>query len=338
MKEKLIIYGTGNFGKRLYECLRKFDISVYCFCQTQIENGEDSLYEIPIISLHTLTKISGDKLILIAIENSQVSNYIKTNLMNQFLEDAKIFECGNFIKSNLNSFVLNENQYCLMCNSYIKEFIPSGNEGKIFLEHHIIGGGYRKNCVCPQCNSMDRTRWVLYVLKKYTRIFNEPCRVLHFAPEDGLVRRIQANIQCDYYTCDIESGKAMHVVDVTDIPFRDHVFDYIIINHVLEHIENESLAVSELKRVLKPDGKIILSFPICMNQKTLEDLSIKTKEKRQEIYGQEDHVRLYGYDFKEWLEQYGLKIKVYSPKEELSLEEITRYGLICDDICMVCSF
>ena len=75
-----------------------------------------------------------------------------------------------------------------------------------------------------------------------------------------------------------------------------------------------------------------------MNQKTLEDPSIKTKEKRQEIYGQEDHVRLYGYDFKEWLEQYGLKIKVYSPKEELSLEEITKYGLICDDICMVCSF
>ena len=91
MKEKLIIYGTGNFGKRLYECLRKLEISVYCFCQTQIENGEDSLYEIPIISLHTLTKISGDKLILIAIENSQVSNYIKTNLMNQFLEDTKIF-------------------------------------------------------------------------------------------------------------------------------------------------------------------------------------------------------------------------------------------------------
>ena len=64
--------------------------------------------------------------------------------MNQFLEDTKIFECGNFIKSNLNSFVLNESQYCLMCNSYIKEFIPSGNEGKLFLEHHIIGGGYRK--------------------------------------------------------------------------------------------------------------------------------------------------------------------------------------------------
>ena len=61
----------------------------------------------------------------------------------------------------------------------------------VFLKHHIIGGGYRENSICPLCRNIDRNRWVLYVLREFTNIFIAPCAVLHFAPEGGIRERIR---------------------------------------------------------------------------------------------------------------------------------------------------
>ena len=44
--------------------------------------------------------------------------------------------------------------------------------------------------------------------------------------------------------------------------FEDESFDYIIMNHVLEHIMDEQAALYELKRCLKDTGILILSFPV----------------------------------------------------------------------------
>jgi ubiquinone/menaquinone biosynthesis C-methylase UbiE len=44
-------------------------------------------------------------------------------------------------------------------------------------------------------------------------------------------------------------------------PFEDNSFDLITATEVLEHVENENLFLSELYRVLKPKGKVLLSVP-----------------------------------------------------------------------------
>ena len=93
----------------------------------------------------------------------------------------------------------------------------------------------------------------------------------------------------------------------------------------------------ELIRVLKTEGKLIISFPICMDIATLEGNEKMTKEDRVRIFGQEDHMRLYGRNYKERLENYGLKVESYSPIYELTLEEIEKYGFIKDDIMLVCT-
>ena len=105
----------------------------------------------------------------------------------------------------------------------------------------------------------------------------------------------------------------------------------------MEHIPDTLQAFSELKRVLKPDGKIIISFPICTDMKTYEDPSITTPEGRLKAFGQSDHVRLFGTDYREIVEGYGLDVKVYSPQERLTPGEVERYALIPDDVIMICT-
>lgn len=230
---------------------------------------------------------------------------------------------------------LKGDRICILCENKFDEFLPGGIDEEIFKKHHIIGGGYRENCVCPCCGSGDRERWLYYVLKNKTDISEISGRVLHFAPERAVTEYIKQNEKIDYYTCDIVPGRAMHIVDMTDIQYRDDTFDYVICNHVMEHIIDERRAVSEIKRVLKKNGKWIFSFPICTDMKTYEDKTIVTPEERLKEYGQEDHVRLYGYDYVDRFQSYGLDLKVLSPENELDDESIKRYGFIKDDVIII---
>ena len=217
-------------------------------------------------------------------------------------------------------------------------FLPAGEREDIFRKHHIIGGGLRDNCTCIYCGSNDRDRWQYYVLKNHTDILTETCSVLHFAAESSNSKLIRTNKNCKYITADIQAGRCDYAVDMTDMKiFDDCTFDYVIANHVLEHIQDEASAISELKRVLKDNGTIILSFPVCTDMMTYEDDSITTEEARWKAFGQGDHVRLYGTDFKERLEGYGLNVKVYSPQDEFSREESEKYGFIYDDISIFCT-
>ena len=232
-----------------------------------------------------------------------------------------------------------KNCYCLVCGHKVGRFIPSvpNVPTDIFLKHHIIGGWLNGN-ICPYCQSRSRYRWQIYVLKNYSGILDKPCNVLHFAAEEYNSKLIRTNKNCRYITADIEPRLGDVTCDITDLNmFNDNTFDYIIANHVLEHVENESKAISELKRVLKHDGTIILSFPICTDMLTYEDPSITTEAGRWAAFGQGDHVRLYGKDFREHLENYGLNVKIYSPENELTPEEIKKYGFIHDDVSIFCT-
>lgn len=128
----------------------------------------------------------------------------------------------------------------------------------------------------------------------------------------------------------------MHITDITNIQYKDEFFDYVICNHVMEHILDEEKAVQEIKRVLKDNGRWVFSIPICTDyEKTFEDDSITTAEERWEKYCQGDHVRLYGMDFKQRFVQYGLRLEIFSPCNELTKKEIETNGFINDDIMIV---
>lgn len=334
------IYGAGLYGKILSRYINKiFGGGVDYFVQTQ-EPPSVFIDEIPVISLKALADIKADKHIFIAMNNTRTIRQIEEEIYDKCSADniIQIYNCRNFINDNLLARHITDTsglRYCTACGNKVEEFLPFGIDGEIFLRYHIIGGGYRKNGKCPYCGAIDRTRWLYYVLDKHTDISAISGRVLHFAPEGTIEAYIRKNAGIDYYSGDIVPGKAMHVIDITDIPYKDGLFDYVISSHILEHIEDEARAVSEIKRVLKKDGKWIFSFPICAEIETYEDREIDSPEKRLISYGQEDHVRLYGNDFVERFGKYGLKLEVYSPQDELNDEQIDKYGFIRDDIIIV---
>lgn len=88
-------------------------------------------------------------------------------------------------------------------------------------------------------------------------------------------------------------------INITDINFENNHFDFIIYSHVLEHIRDDRKAMSELFRVLKLGGEVILQVPISKyNKETFEEFSIILQGEREKYFGQKDHVRVYGKDKK----------------------------------------
>ena len=62
-----------------------------------------------------------------------------------------------------------------------------------------------------------------------------------------------------------QAGASFHghflVSSATHLPFRDEVFSKVISNAVLEHIEDDDLALDELGRILRHDGRVLICVP-----------------------------------------------------------------------------
>lgn len=58
------------------------------------------------------------------------------------------------------------------------------------------------------------------------------------------------------------SGLDAHVVaDAAELPFADESFDVVLCIEVLEHLFSPHLAVGEIRRVLRPGGRLVASAP-----------------------------------------------------------------------------
>ena len=118
----------------------------------------------------------------------------------------------------------------------------------------------------------------------------------------------------------------------------NETFDVIICNHVLEHIENDKLAMSELHRVMKKDGWGIFQVPLEYSfATTYEDFTITDPLEREKAFRQKDHVRIYGRDYKDRLTSAGFKVKEDDYVKSLSNQEIKKYRLAPDDLIYFCS-
>lgn len=337
---KIIIYGAGKYGRWFYRFLKKLGIKVDNFCQTAVDS-ESYCEDVKVIGIEQLPWITEEITVFIAIRDGGICSHVRKKLLNLNRPDMHIYECGSFIDKNLMDMQDENPCYCNLCGEWIEGFRDCTYAlSDIFIKYRVSGGGgMREHDTCPLCGCRARFRWQYWVLAKYTDIFQVKCTVLHIAPEPEIGEKIQSNEQCDYYKGELNRMDTdTHIVDVTDIQFRDNFFDYIIMNHVLEHIEDESRALLELKRVLRPNGKLILSFPICTDMdSTYENPETKTPEERIKEFGQGDHVRLYGKDFKVRLEKYGFRIDVKSPQNECSQEQIIKYGFDYDDVNLICT-
>ena len=191
----------------------------------------------------------------------------------------------------------------------------------------------RKNALCPGTLSLERHRLLWLYLEKETNLLNSNLKVLHVAPEQVFYKKFKKLKNWEYFTFDLNSPIADIKGDLTSTNFKDESFDLIICNHVLEHIEDDKSALDEMYRILKYNGISILQVPINVEREnTFEDLSIKSKIQREKYFGQYDHVREYGLDFKDRVEQAGFKVEMINYSKKISQDLVIKYGLMKDDL------
>ncbi|MFD1162750.1 MULTISPECIES: class I SAM-dependent methyltransferase [Hwangdonia] len=211
-------------------------------------------------------------------------------------------------------------------------------DGKSFRTFLPYGyGTQRNNVLSPSTLSLERHRLLWLYLKYETDFFSAEKRVLHFAPEQAFYKRFKTMKNLDYTTTDLNSPLADVKADICNLPFKDDSYDVILCNHVLEHIPDDTKAMQELYRVLKPKGMAILQIPQDLNRaETFEDDSITDRKERAKIFGQYDHVRIYGRDYFDKLRSVGFTVEEVDYTANLSEEAIEKYRLAKGEIIPVC--
>lgn len=213
-------------------------------------------------------------------------------------------------------------------------------DGKSFRK--LLPYGYqnqRKNALSPSTLSLERHRLLWLYLQNETDFFTTQKiqKVLHIAPEQCFYKRFQNQKNLDYLTSDLDSPLADVKADICNLPFESKQFDIIFCNHVLEHIADDKKAMQELYRVLKPGGWGIFQVPQDMNRKeTFEDDSITDKGERTKIFGQYDHVRIYGADYFDRLRAVGFNVQEVDYTKKIAPELVERYALQKGEILPVC--
>lgn len=191
--------------------------------------------------------------------------------------------------------------------------------------------GYEKtrgNVLSPSTLSLERHRLLWLYLQRETNFFRDRLSVLHFAPEQAFYNRFKKLPNLEYTTTDLNSPLADVKADICSLPFADSSFDVILCNHVLEHIPDDTLAIKELFRILKPKGWGILQIPQDLDRETtFEDDSITDPKQRAHIFGQYDHVRIYGRDYFDKLRSVGFRVTEVDYTRQLTPQEIDLYRL-----------
>ena len=189
----------------------------------------------------------------------------------------------------------------------------------------VVGRPLRLDALCPNCGSMERHRLMMLALQggDLPQMDDPKTAVLHFAAEPILERifreRFDTYVTADFFV-DADVKLNMEAMDV-----EDEQYDVIIANHVLEHVDDHK-ASAEIARVLTKGGVLLCQVPIVEGwATTYEDPSITTDEGRWLHFGQGDHVRFYGADFRERISAGGLKLT-----HEFTAEgtDVLRYGLL----------
>lgn len=225
-----------------------------------------------------------------------------------------------FATNSIKIFYLGNKVECSVCGKHYKKFLPYGYVHS------------RENALCPNCLSLERHRLLWLYLQKKTQVFSSNLSFLHIAPELCFISRFRNTKNIDYTTADLESPWADVHLNVEEMPLETESFDFVMANHILEHVDNLDKALSEIYRVLKKGGFAILLSPINPKRTTTyEDKTITDPLEREKHFGQKDHVREFGMDYAQVLKKEGVEVIEDRFIESLGRDKIIRYSLANPD-------
>ncbi len=243
------------------------------------------------------------------------------------------------IKKVLKRILFGGNKYiCPICQTRLGKFYWIGRENEFFNAlGGVLGAGKRRGG-CFKCNSTDKERLLFVYLEKKIPEYLRDSRfsVLHFGPEKPVKKLFESFVSIDYNPVDYyaEGYSYDHDVkqmDVQNILLKDASVNLLICCHVLEHVGDVETALKEIHRVLKPGGTAILQVPLAVNLKrTMElELIIEKEIVNDLIYGQGDHLRLFGLDYLDMITEAGFEVDKYN------FEGQSKFGIPFNDFLIV---
>jgi SAM-dependent methyltransferase len=245
----------------------------------------------------------------------KIIKFFLRNIPRRYLQKVVYF-ATNCIKI----FYLGNRVECSVCGKHYRKFLPYGYVNS------------RENALCPNCLALERHRLLWLYLKEKTNIFSSNLSFLHIAPELCFISRFRNQKNIQYTTADLESPWADVHLNVENMPLETESYDFIMANHILEHVDNLDKALSEIYRVLKKGGFAILLSPINPKRDiTYEDKTITDPLEREKHFGQKDHVREFGTDYAKRITQEGVEVIEERFIESLSRERILRFALANPD-------
>ena len=232
----------------------------------------------------------------------------------------------SYVARPLMALLLKGNRYTdPIDNKSFRNFLPYGY------------GHQRNNVLSPSTLSLERHRLLWLYLNNETDFFTAKHKVLHFAPEQAFYKRFRKLPNLEYTTTDLYSPLADVKADICNLPFNDNSYDVILCNHVLEHIPDDTKAMQELYRVLKPGGMGIFQIPQDLTREmTFEDNTITDPKERARIFGQYDHVRVYGRDFFDKLRSIGFRVVEEDYTKKIAPADVERFCLAPGEVIPVC--
>lgn len=236
-----------------------------------------------------------------------------------------------------------ERFYCPVCLRRFRSFKPFGIDVPLARDLQMISLGRREASICPGCASKERDRAIaLYLTVGNCWFRRAPRAILHIAPEEGLGHFLRMLPNVSYLSGDLYPSnaptRAMRRIDVTQMPFESGEFDLFICSHVLEHVADDRKAMREAFRILKEGGVAFLQVPYSpLLKETREEPAVIDGASRLRLFGQEDHVRLYGTDYAERLRESGFTVVVCGVSDVFGEEMVRESCLMPAESLFICS-
>lgn len=107
---------------------------------------------------------------------------------------------------------------------------------------------------CTSCHSLERHRIVRAMFNCLPDVFLRDKSALQFSADPGVPTERLGKVDVSIYGTE-------NSLDITSLERPDYTYDWVIANHVLEHVADDKQGLREMLRVAKPDGIIQLTVP-----------------------------------------------------------------------------